>query len=141
MIANAGVFSAPYQLTEDGYEPQFAANHLGHFLLTLLLLDRIKSTPSSRILVVASDAHYMGSIDLEDIKWMKSYCSTSAYGSMSAYARSKLANVMFVRELAKRLIGTGVTVYAIHPGTINTNLTRDVFRGWAAILKVRTCLF
>ena len=134
LIANAGVMFTPYQLTEDGYELQFAVNHLGHFLLTLLLLDRIKSTPSSRILVVSSDAHYLGSIDFEDMMWTKSFRTTMAY------SRSKLANVMFVRELAKRLIGTGVTVYAIHPGAINTELARYAYRGWAVILKVRTCL-
>ena len=132
LIANAGVMNAPYQLTEDGYEPTFAVNHLGHFLLTLLLLDRIKSTPSSRILVVSSHAHYIGFIDLENMKWMKSY------RTMGSYAHSKLANVMFVRELAKRLVGTGVTAYAIHPGTINSEFFRYTFRGWAAILKICT---
>ena len=120
LINNAGVMFPPYTVTEDGYELTFAVNHLGHFLLTLLLLDRIKSSPSSRILIISSHAHYPGSLDFSDMMWKK------RYQSQFAYMRSKLANVMFARELAKRLVGTGVTVYAIHPGSVNTELPRHL---------------
>ena len=120
LINNAGVMFPPYTVTEDGYELTFAVNHLGHFLLTLLLLDRIKSSPSSRILIISSYAHYPGSLDFSDMMWKK------RYQPQFAYMHSKLANVMFAWELAKHLVGTGVTVYAIHPDSVNTELPRHL---------------
>ena len=132
LINNAGVMFPPYTQTEDGYELSLAVNHLGHFLLTNLLLDRIKDSSPSRILIVSSHAHYFGSLDFEDMMWSK------RYQPQLAYCRSKLANVMFARELAKRLAGTGVTVYALHPGTVNTELVRHLQAYCGGVLKV-TC--
>ena len=120
LINNAGVMACPYQKTKDGFEMQFGVNHLGHFLLTMLLLDRLKRSQPSRIVNVSSSAHRMGSgkINFEDINYEKSY------NAWSAYFNSKLANVLFTRELSKRLEGTHVTVNALHPGVINTELQR-----------------
>ena len=130
LINNAGVMFPPYTKTEDGYELQFAVNHLGHFLLTHLLLDRIKSSAPSRILAVSSHAHYTGNLDFTDMMW------TKRYQAQLAYCRSKLANVMFARELAKRLAGTGVTVYSIHPGSVNTELPRHLQQYCWGLFKV-----
>ena len=130
LINNAGVMFVPYQLTEDGYELTFGVNHLGHFLLTNLLLERIKASAPSRIIVVASLGHLVGYLDFGDMMWKK------RYNSQLAYCRSKLANIMFVKELAKRLVDTGVTVCSLHPGTINTELTRYFLSGWMIFLKV-----
>ena len=104
--------------------------HLGHFLLTNLLLERIKASAPSRIIVVASLGHLVGYLDFGDMMWKK------RYNSQLAYCRSKLANIMFAKELAKRLVDTGVTVCSLHPGTINTELTRYFLSGWMIFLKV-----
>ena len=118
LINNAGIMFVPYQLTEDGFESQFGVNHLGHFLLTHLLLDRIKESAPSRIINVSSLGHFFGSLSFDDMMWKK------GYSSGLAYTRSKLANVMFSRELAKRLSGTDVTVCSLHPGSVYTELWR-----------------
>ena len=130
LILNAGVMFTPYRKTEEGFEFQFGVNHLGHFLLTHLCLDRIKESAPSRIIVVSSLAHYPGSLDFKDMQWTKRY---NAYLS---YCRSKLANVMFARELAKRVSESGVTVCSLHPGTVYTEITRDLLTGWFYLLKV-----
>ncbi len=130
LIANAGVMFTPYGLTEDGFELQFGVNHLGHFLLTILLLDCIKNTPNSRIVIVSSVGHYGGYLDFEDMLWRKRY-----HWHLS-YLRSKLANVMFANELSRRLVGSGVTVYSLHPGSIKTELVRHMLSGWKIIFKV-----
>ena len=123
LINNAGVMMCPYQKTEDGFEMQFGTNHLGHFLLTMLLLDRLKRSQPSRIINVSSSAHRMGSdkINFADINFEKSY------DRWAAYYNSKLANVLFTRELSKRLEGTHVTVNALHPGAVSTELQRHMF--------------
>jgi len=123
LINNAGVAHCPYQKTEDGFEMQFGVNHLGHFLLTMLLLDRLKRSQPSRIINVSSKRHRMGSgkIKFDDIHHERNY---SRWG---AYCDSKLANVLFTRELSKRLEGTHVTVNALHPGTVRTELARHSF--------------
>ena len=131
LICNAGVMFTPYKLTEDGFELQFGVNHLGHFYLTHLLLDRIKESTPSRIVVVASIAHYTGYLDFNDMMW------TKRYNPQLSYCRSKLANVMYARELAKRIKGSGVTVCSLHPGTVYTEITRYFFSGWLSVLKVR----
>ena len=130
LINNAGIMLVPYQLTEDGFESQFGVNHLGHFLLTYLLLDRIKESAPSRIINVSSLGHQMGSLDFDDMLWKK------RYSAGLAYTRSKLANVMFTRELADRLSGSDVTVCSLHPGTIYTELVRHTFTGYLAPLIV-----
>lgn len=130
LICNAGVMFTPYSLTEDGFEMQFGTNHIGHFLLTNLLLDRLKECAPSRVVVVASLAHTAGYLDFNDMMWKK------RYNSQLSYCRSKLANIMFARELAKRVAGSGVTVCSLHPGTVYTEITRHFLSGWLIIIKV-----
>ena len=130
LISNAGVMFVPYELTKDGFEMHFGVNHLGHFLLTNLLLERIKESAPSRIVMVSSLAHAPGYLDFDDMMW------TKRYQSQLAYCRSKLANIMFTRELAKRVAGSGVTVCSLHPGTIHTELTRYFFSAYLLPLKV-----
>ena len=118
LINNAGVMACPYTKTEDGFEMQFGVNHLAHFLLTNLLLDRLKEAPSARIVNVSSHGHIMGKINFDDLN------SQRSYGAWSAYGHSKLANILFTRSLAKRLEGTNVTANALHPGSVKTELGR-----------------
>lgn len=116
LINNAGTVYARRTTTPDGIEATFAVNHLAPYLLTRLLLDRIGASAPARIVTVASHAHYQGTLDLAD------YGYARGYRIMRAYSRSKLGNVLFTRELARRLEGTGVTANALHPGTIATNI-------------------
>ncbi|XP_050532192.1 retinol dehydrogenase 12-like [Daktulosphaira vitifoliae] len=120
LINNAGIMLCPKTLSEDGYELHLATNHLGHFLLTLLLLPRILRSSSARIINVSSLAHNWGDqlMHFEDINLEKNYTPSGAYG------RSKLANILFTVELAKRLEGTGINVYAVNPGVVHTELSR-----------------
>ncbi|XP_047102046.1 retinol dehydrogenase 13-like [Schistocerca piceifrons] len=120
LINNAGVMACPRSLTEDGFEMQLGVNHLGHFLFTCLLLPRLRASAPARIVVVSSLAHRNGSINFDDLMWEKSYSAVGAYG------RSKLANILFAKELAKRLEGSGVTTYSLHPGVIATELGRHL---------------
>ena len=137
LINNAGVMACPYQKTEDGFEMQFGVNHLGHFLLTMLLLDRLKRSQPSRIINVSSSAHRMGSgkINFEDINYEKSY------NAWSAYFNSKLANVLFTRELSKGLEGTHVTVNALHPGAVTTELQRHSILSNPLLYPLRWYMF
>ncbi|XP_053175140.1 retinol dehydrogenase 12-like [Scomber japonicus] len=118
LINNAGVMSCPKWQTEDGFEMQFGVNHLGHFLLTNCLLDLLKKSSPSRIVNVASLAHERGQIYFDDINQDKDY------RPWKSYSQSKLANVLFTRELANKVEGTGVTAYSLHPGVIRTELGR-----------------
>ncbi|KAH8277840.1 hypothetical protein KR018_008509 [Drosophila ironensis] len=120
LINNAGIMDCPKMLTTDGFEMQIGVNHMGHFLLTFLLLDVLKSSAPSRIVVVSSVAHHFGSINRDDLN------SEKSYNRKLAYCQSKLANVLFTRELSKRLQGSGVTVNALHPGIVDTELIRNV---------------
>ncbi|XP_070988713.1 retinol dehydrogenase 12-like [Oncorhynchus clarkii lewisi] len=120
LINNAGIMMCPYSKTADGFEMQFGVNHLGHFLLTFLLIDLIKRSRPARIINLSSMAHKWGWIQLEDINSERSYHSRRAYG------QSKLANILSIRSLAKRLKDTGVTVYAVHPGIVRTELKRHM---------------
>lgn len=119
LINNAGVMRCPAGKTKDGFDMQFGVNHLGHFLLTNLLLDTLKKSAPSRVINLASLAHIVGEIDFNDLNWEKKKFETKR-----AYCQSKLANVLFTRELAKRLEGSGVTVNALHPGVVATDLGR-----------------
>ncbi|XP_066530490.1 retinol-DH_like_SDR_c domain-containing protein [Hoplias malabaricus] len=121
LINNAGVMMCPYSLTEDGYETQFAVNHLGHFLLTILLLDLLKNSAPSRVVNVSSIAHKGGKIHFDDLNF-----NQTPYDSLVSYRQSKLANVLFTRELSRRTKGSGVTTYVLHPGVIRTKLGRYV---------------
>ncbi|XP_060905425.1 retinol dehydrogenase 12-like isoform X1 [Labrus mixtus] len=122
LINNAGVMMCPKGLTEDGFETQLAVNHLGHFLLTNLLLPMLISSAPSRVVTVSSIAHKGGRIDLDDL-----FFSTRPYSPLESYKQSKLANVLFSRELAQRLKGTGVSSFCLHPGVIYTDLGRHVY--------------
>ena len=129
LVNNAGLVLTRRTLTEDGLETTFAVNHLGYFLLTNLLLDVIKRSAPSRIVNVASTAHHSGTIDFNDLQGERSY------GTMRAYGQSKLANILFTYELARRLEGSNVTVNCLHPGVIGTNIFRSV-PGLGAMAKL-----
>lgn len=124
LVNNAGLGNSKRLLTEDGIEMVFAINHLAYFLLTMLLLDRIKQSAPARIVNVASEAHRLGTINFDDLGGERRY---STFGS---YGQSKLANIMFTYELARRLAGTGVTVNCLHPGGIASGLWTN--NGWFA---------
>jgi NAD(P)-dependent dehydrogenase (short-subunit alcohol dehydrogenase family) len=121
LINNAGVMYTPKQTTADGFELQFGTNHLGHFALTGLLLDRLLSVPDSRVVTVSSTGHRIrAAIHFDDPQWERSYSRAAAYG------QSKLANLMFTYELQRRLAPHGTTIaVAAHPGVSNTELTRN----------------
>ena len=114
LVNNAGFISLDRQTTKDGFERQFGVNHLGHFLLTMSLLGLISS--GGRIVNVSSGAHKTGKIHFEDINLMK------GFNVIKAYSQSKLANVLFTRELAARLKNKGITVNCCHPGAVATNI-------------------
>ncbi|XP_039597760.1 retinol dehydrogenase 12 [Polypterus senegalus] len=118
LINNAGVMMCPYSKTADGFELQFGVNHLGHFLLTYLLIEALKEAAPSRIINVSSLAHVFGRIKFHDLQ------SEQSYDGGLAYCQSKLANVLCTREMAKRLQGTRVTVNAVHPGSVRSELVR-----------------
>lgn len=128
LLNNAGVILRRREETVDGIEATFAVNHLAYFLLTSLLLGRLRESAPARIVNVASDAHAQagGRLDFDDLE------SRRRYGAMRVYGKSKLANLLFTRALARRLEGTGVTVNAVHPGFVGSNFARN--NGWAAAL-------
>ncbi|PIA38998.1 hypothetical protein AQUCO_02700287v1 [Aquilegia coerulea] len=144
LINNAGVMFCPYQLSEDGIETQFATNHLGHFYLTNLLLDKMKNTAQvtrtgGRIINLTSIAHtytYEGGIQFESINDKKGYDEKKAYG------QSKLANLLHANELSRRLQeeGTNITVNSVHPGVVQTNLMRHSMH-FMMLMKALTFLF
>jgi retinol dehydrogenase-14 len=119
LINNAGTIPKQRQITVDGLEMQFAVNHLAYFLLTNLLLDRLTAGAPARIVNVSSGAHQGGTIDFADLQ------SERRYDPVRVYGRTKLANVLFTYELARRLQGTGVTANCLHPGVIATRLLAD----------------
>jgi NAD(P)-dependent dehydrogenase (short-subunit alcohol dehydrogenase family) len=119
LINNAGVLVPNRSLTVDGIETTFAVNHLGYFLLTNLLLEKIKSSAPARIVNVSSAAHKSASLDFNDLQ------NERRYSGFFVYCESKLANVLFTYELARKLEGTGVTANCFHPGAIATELFRD----------------
>jgi NAD(P)-dependent dehydrogenase (short-subunit alcohol dehydrogenase family) len=118
LINNAGVMASPYTQTRDGFELQLATNHLGHFALTGLLLDKLLATPGARVVTVSSTAHKMGRIDFDDLQSERSYQRWRAYG------QSKLANLLFAFELDRRLKTTDADLLSVaaHPGYSATNL-------------------
>ena len=117
LINNAGVINTRRILLDNGQEQMFAVNHLGHFLLTMLLLDRLKQAEQGRVVVVASEAYrFCRGIRFDDLQWNKGFSAFPTYG------HSKLANILFTRELAERLQGSRVTANALHPGGVRSQL-------------------
>jgi NAD(P)-dependent dehydrogenase (short-subunit alcohol dehydrogenase family) len=127
LINNAGVMYPPKSTTKDGFELQFGTNHLGHFALTGLLLDRLLPVAGSRVVTVSSIGHrILADIHFDDLQWERSYNRVAAYG------QAKLANLLFTYELQRRLASHGTTIaVAAHPGGSNTELMRHL-PGWAA---------
>jgi len=119
LVNNAGIMGMPYSKTKDGYEMHLGVNHLGHFALTLLLMDVLKSSAPSRVVTVSSSAHLMaGTIPFDRLP----VYDPDHFDAMNAYSHSKSANVLFTYELQERLKGSGVTALAVHPGVIRSNL-------------------
>jgi len=135
LVNNAGAVFANRTLTGDGIEATFALNHLGYFLLTQLLLDLLVKSAPARVINVASAAHYRGTMDFDDLGFER------GYKIMRAYSRSKLANVLFTRELATRLEGTGVTVNSLHPGSVATNIWNGAPRWMRPIINILARFF
>jgi len=121
LVNNAGIGGAR-GLTRQGFEPMFGVNHLGHFLLTQLLLDRLVSSAPARVVTVASDAHYSA----KGIDWERLRRPARGITGLGEYAVSKLCNVLFSAELARRTAGTGVHAYALHPGVVASDIWRRV---------------
>jgi retinol dehydrogenase 14 len=131
LVNNVGGFWGTRRLTADGLEHTFAVNHLAGFLLTGLLLDRIKASAPARIVTVSSGAQAMGRMNFDDLQGAR------GYSGQRAYSQSKLANVMFSYELARRLDGTGVTATVLHPGVVRTGFAaEDPSLMWKVLLPL-----
>jgi len=130
LINNAGSILGSRRLTEDGIEKTFAENHLGHFLLTHLLLDLIQSSAPARIINVSSMVHRGINIDFGDI------FLAGKYSPMKAYRQSKLANILFTYHLAEKLAGSGVTVNCLHPGAVASNFGNNSSRAHRALIAL-----
>jgi NAD(P)-dependent dehydrogenase (short-subunit alcohol dehydrogenase family) len=122
LINNAGVMMTPKATTRDGFELQLGTNHLGHFVFTGLLLDRLLPVTGSRVVTVSSMGHRIGRIRFDDLQSDRSYSRAGAYG------QSKLANLLFTYELQRRLVGTNTIAVAAHPGSSTSELSRNVPR-------------
>jgi len=130
LVNNAGLVAGRRRLTEDGLELTMAVNHFAPFLLTNLLLNRLRRSPQGRVVTTASDAHRGGLLDVTDLNGERRWSAWSAYGT------SKLANILFTRALARRLDGTSVVANCLHPGVVRTGLARGaplpIRAGWRA---------
>jgi len=140
LVNNAGVMNTPRGTTKDGFETQLGVNHLGHVLLTELLLDVLKATAPSRIVVLSSCYHDVamgkeGRIDFDDLQFER-----RPYDGWTAYAQSKLANVLHARHLATRLAGSGVVAVSVHPGWVRTNLIKNSVPTWVQNYVLRPFL-
>ena len=130
LVNNAGALNSKLSLTKDGFETTFGVNHLAHFLLTSLLLDLLKTSAPARIVNVSSSAHTRGAIDFDGLRGERKYAG------IAAYSQSKLANVLFSNELARRLEGTGVTANSLHPGVIRSGFGHNNSGIWGALFGV-----
>ncbi|EWT01613.1 short-chain dehydrogenase [Intrasporangium oryzae NRRL B-24470] len=128
LVNNVGGSWASRHTTEDGLERTFAVNHLAPFLLTNLLLDPLRASAPARVVTVSSGAHAMGRIDFDDLQGER------RYSGQRAYSQSKLANVMFTYELARRLQGSGVTANALHPGVVRTGFGQEDSAPWMRVM-------
>ena len=127
LINNAGVYLTTRQLTSDWIETTWAVNHLAPFLLTNLLLEQLKASAPARIVTTASDAHFGAHLPFDDLDGELAYAKRSIAGpGFARYGETKLANVLFTAQLARRLEGTGVTANCFHPGLVATGITRDL---------------
>ena len=140
LVNNAGVMRTPYGRTKDGFETQFGVNHLGHFLLTNLLLDGLKAGAPSRVVNLSSYFHEFamgrkGEIHFDDLNYER-----RRFDTWEAYAQSKLANLLHARELGRRLAGTGVTTASVNPGFVRTNLLTIPLPMWLQRLLVAPVL-
>ena len=128
LVNNAGIMMVPYGATEDGFERQLGTDHLGHFALTGLLLDLILATPGARVVNISSNGHRMGAMDFDNLM----YVGGEGYSPMSAYGRSKLANLLFTYELQRRFeaIGADAMALAAHPGGSDTDLGAHLYDNW-----------
>lgn len=133
LVNNAGGVFMRRELSQDGIEMTFALNHLNYFLLTNLLLERLKASAPARVVVVSSGAHLAAKLDFNDLQGERSY------QGWVAYSRSKLANLYFAYELARRLKGTGVTVNALHPGFVATHFGLNNQK-WGKLFRVSQLL-
>ena len=131
LINNAGL-AGSRGLTKSGFELAFGVNHVGHFLLTRLLLDKLRATPPARVVTVASKAHYSATgIDFDAVR-----ARTRTQTGLAEYAVAKLANVLFSAELARKLAGTGVTTYSLHPGVVASDVWRSVPWPFRSLIKL-----
>lgn len=140
LVNNAGIMNAPAGKTKDGFESQLGTNHLGHFLLTELLLGALRAAAPSRVVILSSCFHDVamgrkGHLDFDDLQFER-----RKYDGWEAYAQSKLANLLHARQLAKRLAGSGVTVASVHPGWVRTNLMRTSMPAWVQDYLLRPVL-
>jgi len=119
LVNNAGAVFLSRQTSVDGLEMTFATNHMAYFVVTNILLDRLKATPGARIVSTASDEHKSGKLDFDDLQ------SEKSYGSFRVYGTSKLCNILFTRELARRLDGADVTANCLHPGFVGTRFGQN----------------
>jgi len=124
LINNAGIMALPHGYTRDGFEAQFGVNHLGHFALTAALMPALRERPGARVVATTSAAAWLGRIDFDDLMGERDH------GRWRAYAQSKLANLLFVRALARRLeaAGSDASAHAANPGMVHTDLQRNVSR-------------
>lgn len=140
LINNAGLYMEGR--TEDGFGMMFGVNHLGHFLLTNLLLHRLKESAPSRVVNVSSVAHNFGQVNFDCLNQHKALGTGKSFMElMQIYSDSKLCNVLFTHELHKRLQGSNVTCYSLHPGAINSEFDRNMSRVMMAILTPITAYF
>jgi len=135
LVNNAGVYTAERRETAEGFEMMFGTNHLGHFYLTYLLLDKLKESAPSRVVIVSSSGHESEKLNFDDLQL------TRKFVPFEGYCKSKTANVLFGVHLAKVLEGTGVTVYSLHPGIIKTEIIRDYDDKCDCLICLFKCLF
>jgi NAD(P)-dependent dehydrogenase (short-subunit alcohol dehydrogenase family) len=136
LMNNAGVLVPTYRTTVDGIEETFAINHMGYFLLTKLLLDVLKASGPARVVNVSSEAHRGAHMHWDDLQF-----KNGGYRSFTAYGQSKLCNILFTRELARRLEGTQVTTNCLHPGFVSTGFGRTYGGAMGVVVKLAMTAF